>query len=123
MQIGDRELTLVFDTAAWVDVEKAFGSMDRMFKRMEEDVLPMSTGLMLSAFCATSGTCDRSKKEAITFDWLVKHASPTQVRELNKMARAALYKGMGMTESLFEDKGPIDAGLEEEAAKKTRADA
>ena len=73
MQIGDRELTLVFDTAAWVDVEKAFGSMDRMFKRMEEDVLPMSTGLMLSAFCATSGTCDRSKKEAITFDWLVKH--------------------------------------------------
>ena len=123
MLIGDRELTLVFDTAAWVDVEKAFGSIDRMYKRMEEDVLPMSTGLMLSAFCATSGTCDRSKKEAITFDWLVKHASPTQVRELNKMARAALYKGMGMTESLFEDQGPIDAGLEEEAAKKTRADA
>lgn len=123
MLIGDRELTLVFDTAAWVDVEKAFGSIDRMYKRMEEDVLPMTTGLMLTAYCATSGTCDRSKKEAITFDWLVQHASPTQVRELNKLARAAVYKGMQTTESLFENEGPVDVGLEEEAAKKTRADA
>ena len=123
MQIGDRVLTLVFDTAAWVDVEKAFGSIDRMYKRMEEDVLPMTTGLMLSAFCATSGTCDRQKKEAITFDWLVHNASPVQVRELNRMARAAVYKGMETTESLFDDEGPVDAGLEEEAAKKTQADA
>lgn len=123
MLIGDRELTLVFDTAAWVDVEKAFGSIDRMYKRMEEDVLPMTTGLMLTAYCATSGSCNRSKKEAITFEWLVQHASPTQVRELNKLARAAVYKGMQTTESLFENEGPVDVGLEEEAAKKTRADA
>lgn len=123
MLIGGRELKLVFDTAAWVDVEKAFGSLDRMYKRMEEDVLPMTTGLMLTAFCATSGTCDRQKKEAISFDWLVQHASPQEVRILNRMAREAVLRGMGTTESLFEDDGPVDAMLEEEAAKKPRADA
>lgn len=123
MLIGGRELKLVFDTAAWVDVEKAFGSLDRMYKRMEEDILPMTTGLMLTAFCATSGTCDRAKKEAITFDWLVQHASPKEVRILNRMAREAVLRGMETTESLFEDDGPVDAMLEEEAAKKTRADA
>lgn len=123
MLIGGRELKLVFDTAAWVDVEKAFGSLDRMYKRMEEDVLPMTTGLMLTAFCATSGTCDRQKKEDISFDWLVQHASPQEVRTLNRMAREAVLRGMGTTESLFEDDGPVDAMLEEEAAKKPRADA
>lgn len=123
MHIGGKDLTLVFDTAAWVDVEKAFGSIDRMYKRMEEDVLPMTTGLMLTAFCATSGSCDRKKGESITFDWLVHNASPRQVRELNRMARAAVYKGMETTESLFDDEGPVDVGLEEEAAKKTQADA
>lgn len=123
MTIGGKELHLVFDTAAWVDVEKAFGSIDRMYKRMEEDVLPMTTGLMLTAFTATSGTCDRKKGESISFDWLVRHASPEQVKTLNQMARNAVLKGMESHESLFEDDGPVDAGLEEETAKKTRADA
>ena len=123
MTIGGRELHLVFDTAAWVDVEKAFGSIDRMYKRMEEDVLPMTTGLMLTAFTATSGTCDRKKGESITFEWLVHHASPAEVRQLNHMARQAVLKGMEQEESLFEDDGPVDVGLEEETAKKTRADA
>lgn len=123
MTIGGRELHLVFDTAAWVDVEKAFGSIDRMYKRMEEDILPMTTGLMLTAFTATSGTCDRKKEESITFDWLVANASPVQVRQLNQMAREAVLRGMESKESLFEDDGPVDVGLEEEAAKKTRADA
>lgn len=124
MIVGGRELKLTFDTAAWVEVEKAFGSLDRMYKRMEEDILPMTTGLMLTAICATSGTCDRQKKgDAITFDWLVHNASPKEVRTLNRMAREAVLRGMETTESLFEDDGPVDAMLEEEAAKKTRADA
>lgn len=123
MMIGGKELRLVFDTAAWVDVEKEFGSIGRMYKRMEEDILPMTTGLMLSAFCATSGSCDRKKGESITFAWLVENASPVEVKKLNLMARNAVLKGMETTESLFEEDGPVDVGLEEEAAKKTRADA
>lgn len=123
IQIRDRELTLVFDTAAWVDVENAFGSMDRMYKRMEEDVLPMITGLQLAAFAATSGTCDRQKKEAITFEWLVQNASPAKVREIIRMAKEAVLHGMETHEKLFEDDGPVDVGLEEDSAKKTRADA
>jgi hypothetical protein len=121
--IGDRELTLVFDTAAFVDLETAFGSIDRMYKRFDEDILPMTTGLMLAAICATSGTCDRDKKQKIEFSWLVKNATPVEAQKLGLMARTAVIKGMTTTEKLFDEEQAVDVGLEEDAAKKTRADA
>ena len=123
--IGGRELTLVFDTAAFVDLETKFGSLDRMYKRFDEDMFPMITGLQLAAFCATSGTCDRDKKEKISFDWLVKNTTPVEAQKLGHMARMAVLKGMATTETLFdnEDEQAVDVGLEEDAAKKTSADA
>ena len=122
--VADRELHLVFDTAAWVDVEKVFGSLDRMYKNFDEDTLPITTGLHLAAITATSGTCDREKKDdRITFAWLVKNASPVEAQQLGHMARMAVIKGMTTTETLFDDEQPVDVGLEDEAAKKTRADA
>lgn len=121
--IGDKELTLLFDTAAFVDLERAFGSLDRMYKMFDEDIMPMTTGLKLAAICATSGTCDRDKKQEISFAWLVKNASPVEAQKLGHMARMAVIKGMTTTESLFDDEQPVDVGLEEDAAKKQRADA
>lgn len=122
--IAGKELTLAFDTQAWVDLEKTFGSMDRMYKRFDEDILPMTTGLQLAAITATAGTCDREEKSAkpITFDWLAKNATPAQARELGVMAKAAVVRGLATTESLFADDA-VDAGLEENDAKKHRADA
>lgn len=120
--VGDKELTFVFDTAAWVDVEAQFGSIDRMYKRFDEDIMPITAGLHLAAITATSGCGDRDKKARITFDWLVKTASPEKTREIIAAARAAVIRGMATTEDLFDD-GPVDAGLEEEDAKKIRADA
>lgn len=123
--IGGRELTLVFDTAAFVDLETQFGSLGRMYKRFDEDMFPMITGLQLAAFCATSGTCNRDKKEKISFDWLVKNATPVEAQKLGHMARMAVLKGMATTETLFdnEEEQAVDVGLEEDAAKKTSADA
>ena len=95
-----------------------------MYKRFDEDLLPMTTGLQLAAITATAGTCDREDKSAkpITFDWLAKHATPSQARELGVMAKAAVVRGLATTESLFADDA-VDAGLEENDAKKHRADA
>ena len=61
--IGDKELTLLFDTAAFVDLEKAFGSLDRMYKMFDEDIMPMTTGLRLAAICATSGTATGTRRK------------------------------------------------------------
>ena len=122
--VADRELHLVFDTAAWVDVEKVFGSLDRMYKNFDEDTLPITTGLHLAAITATSGTCDREKKDdRITFAWLVKNATPVQAQELGHLARLAILKGMERQEKGLESSGPVDEVLEEEEAKKIRADA
>lgn len=122
--IAGKELVLAFDTQAWVDLEKTFGSMERMHKRFDEDILPMTTGLQLAAITATAGTCAREDKTAkpITFEWLAKHATPAQARELGVMAKAAVVRGLATTESIFED-GAVDAGLEDNDAKKHRADA
>lgn len=120
--VGEKELTFVFDTAAWVDVEATFGSIDRMYKRFDDDIMPITAGLHLAAITATSGSCDRDKKQSIPFEWLVKHATPEMTREIIAEARAAVIRGMATTEDLFDD-GPVDAGLEEEEAKKIRADA
>lgn len=121
--VADRELHLIFDTAAWVDVEKIFGSIDRMYKNLDEDILPITTGLHLAAATATSGTCNRDQKESISFAWLVKHATPVQAEQLGHMARMAILKGMERTEKLVETTGPVDADLEEAAAKKTHGGA
>lgn len=121
--IDGKVMEFVFDTAAWVDVEKKFGSLDRLYKQLEEDLLPMTTGLHLAAITATSAMCDRDKKESIDFAWLVKHATPKQAREIGTRARMAIAKGLETTETLFDEDGPVDAGLEEDEAKKNRADA
>lgn len=121
--IGGRELTLLFDTAAWIDVEAAFGNIDAMYQRMAKGQAPITTGLMLASFVATSGTCSRDKKETVSLRWLVKHASPKEARKLITMAKEAVVEGLEMQEDLFEEDGPVDVGLEEESAKKTRADA
>ncbi len=122
--IAGRELILAFDTQAWVDLESTFGSLDRMYKRFDEDILPMTTGLQLAAITATAGTCDRLDKSAkpISFEWLVQNATPAQARELGVLAKAAVVRGLATTERLFEGEA-VDAGLEENEAKKHRADA
>lgn len=123
--IAGRELVFAFDTRAWVDLEKTFGSMNRMYKRFEEDVLPMTTGLQLAAITATAGTCDREDKTAkpISFEWLAKNATPAQAREMVSMAKSAVIRGLGTTESLYEENGAQDMALEENNAKKIRAEA
>lgn len=123
--IAGKELVFSFDTRAWVDLEKTFGSMERMNKRFDEDVLPMTTGLQLAAITATAGTCDREDKKAvpISFEWLAKNATPAQARELVSMAKAAVIRGLATTESLYEDDGAQDMVLEENNAKKNRAGA
>lgn len=125
--IGGRELTLTFDTAAFVDVERKFGSLERMYKRFDEDIMPVTAGMQLAAICATSGSCDRDKKgDEITFAWLVHHASPVEAQRIANIARMAVIRGMTTTETPFDDEDsdhPVDVGLEEAEAKKAKADA
>lgn len=123
--IAGRELLFAFDTRAWVELEKVFGSITRMNKRFEDDVLPMTTGLQLAAITATAGTCDREDKQdkPITFEWLATHATPSQARDMASMAKAAVICGLQTSESLYDEDGAMDATLEDNDAKKNRAEA
>ena len=119
VKVADRELTMVFDVAAWCDVERTFGSLERMYQRLDKDVLPTCTGLQLAAIVATSGTCDRAKKEAVSYEWLMQHLKPVDVGGVIEAARKAVLRGMHMDESLFDEADAVDVGLMEDAKKKT----
>lgn len=122
VKVGERVLTMAFDVAAWCEVERTFGSLERMYQRLDNDLLPTCTGLQLAAIVATSGTCDRAKKETITYEWLSEHLRPVEVGAVVEAARKAVLRGMQVEERLFDDADVVDVGLEEDAKKK-KADA
>lgn len=111
--VAGKELTMVFDVAAWCNVERTFGSLERMYQRLDKDVLPVCTGLQLAAIVAKSG------KEAVTYEWLVSNLRPDEVGAVTEAARHAVLRGMHMEEQLFDEADVIDVGLEEDAKKKT----
>lgn len=119
VKVADRELTMVFDVAAWVGVERTFGSLERMYERMDKDILPTCTGLQLAAIVATSGTCDRAKDKPITYEWLMGALRPDEVGAVIEAARKSVMRGMRMEESLFDEADAVDVGLIEDAKKKT----
>lgn len=122
VKVADRVLTMVFDVAAWCDVERTFGSLGKMYQRLDKDILPTCTGLQLAAIVATSGTCDRAKDKPITYEWLMGALRPDEVGAVIEAARKAVLRGMRMEEKLYDDADVVDVGLENDAKKK-KADA
>lgn len=120
IEIGGKTLRFAFDTQAWVDVEKEFASIDAMYERMARRLLPMTTGLKLAAITATAALREEKSKAVVTFEWLVEHARPSEVRTMIAMAKEAVVRAMPSDDDEDEDT-PIDVGLAEE--KKETADA
>lgn len=118
--VAGKTLRFAFDVRAWVEVEKEFASIDAMYERMARRLLPMTTGLKLAAITATAAQRADGRKDVVTFDWLVDHATPAEVRSMIGMAKAAVVRSMPTDDDDDED-GPIDVGLAEE--KKEPADA
>lgn len=108
MKAAGRVLRFAFDLRAWFDLERVFGSLTEMNRRLEENDRPMEASMELAAITATAG--DRSS-EPVTAAWLMEHLTPKQAGKAAMLAKAAFVEGMTREEE--EPEGPTDAVLEE----------
>lgn len=120
LKAGGREMRFAFDLQAWFDVEKAFGSLNEMNRRFEEQDRPMEAGLELAAITASAGA-RADGGEPVTVEWMMQVLTPRQASKAAGMAKAAFVQGMTRDEAEDEEK-PTDE-VAEELQKKTSAEA
>lgn len=114
-----RTLTMYFDTAAWLEVEETFGSLEKLWAKVEADEMPMKTQLQLAAIVANAGERKAGREPDITPEWLRDNLSPKQARTINTLAKIAIQLGLKRQNADEEDEtGDIDVTLEELLKKK-----
>lgn len=123
MTAAGREITMYFDTQAWLDVEKEFGSMSAMYELMEEDKNPMLVNLRLAEITARAGARHEAgegeeSETPVTLAWLIKNLTPKQAKRANTLAKLAVAQGM-QRENVDDEDEDIDV-VAQELQKKSK---
>lgn len=117
MTVRGKELKMYFDLQAWLDAEEAYGSLEEMYKQLEEGKAPMRNALTLAAITANAGARHAGREPDVTTEWLMENLSPKQARAINTMAKIAVIKGM-KRETADDEDDAVDV-VAEELQKKT----
>lgn len=119
MTARGRTLTMYFDTAAWLEVEESFGSMEKLWAKVEADETPMKIQLQLAAIVANAGERKAGREPDITPEWLRDNLSPKQARKANTLAKMAVSLGLKRETADDDDEtGDIDVTAKELLKKK-----
>lgn len=110
-------LRMYFDTAAWMELEEEFGSMEKMQEQLDKDEHPMHINLKLAAITARCGARNEGEKPDMTWEWLRDNLTPKQARKANTLAKLAVAEGL-KRESVDEEDEAVDV-VAEEIQKKT----
>ena len=110
-------LRMYFDTAAWMELEEEFGSMEKMQEQLDKDEHPMHINLKLAAITARCGAKHAGEKPDMTWEWLRDNLTPKQARRANTLAKLAVADGL-KRESVDEEDEAVDV-VAEEIQKKT----
>lgn len=108
MTVKDRELTFYFDNKAWLEAEDAFGSMEKLWNKVEADETPMKLQLQLSAITANAGERKAGREPDITLEWLRDNLTPKQARQANTLSKLAVNAGLHRENVDDEDEGVVD---------------
>lgn len=117
MTVREKQLRMYFDLKAWLEAEEAFGSLEDMYKQLEEGKAPMRNTLTLAAITANAGARHEGREPDVTLEWLQENLSPKQAKAINTMAKIAVVEGMKRETADDEDE-PVDV-VAEELQKKT----
>lgn len=114
-----RTLTMYFDLAAWLEVEETFGSLEKLWAKVDADDEPMKTQLQLAAIVANAGERKAGREPDITTEWLRDNLSPKQARTINTLAKIAMSLGLKRETADDDDEtGDIDVTAKELLKKK-----
>lgn len=112
-------LRMYFDTAAWMELEEEFGSMEKMQEQLDKDEHPMHINLKLAAITARCGAKHAGEKPDMTWEWLRDNLTPKQARRANTLAKLAVADGL-KRENMDDEDEAVDV-VAEEIQKKTEA--
>lgn len=110
-------LRMYFDTAAWMELEEEFGSLEKMQEALSNDERPMHINLKLAAITARCGAKHAGEKQDMTWEWLRDNLTPKQARKANTLAKLAVAEGLKRENMDGEDEA-VDV-VAEEIQKKT----
>lgn len=110
-------LRMYFDTAAWMELEEEFGSLEKMQEALSSDDRPMHINLKLAAITARCGAKHAGEKPDVTWEWLRDNLTPKQARKANTLAKMAVAEGL-KRENVDEEDEAVDV-VAEEIQKKT----
>lgn len=110
-------LRMYFDTAAWMELEEEFGSMEKMQEQLDKDEHPMHINLKLAAITARCGAKHAGEKPDMTWEWLRDNLTPKQARKANTLAKLAVAEGL-KRENVDDEDEAVDV-VAEEIQKKT----
>lgn len=112
-------LRMYFDTAAWMELEEEFGSLEKMQEALSNDDRPMHINLKLAAITARCGAKHAGEKPDMTWEWLRDNLTPKQARRANTLAKLAVAEGL-KRENMDDEDEAVDV-VAEEIQKKTEA--
>lgn len=112
-------LRMYFDTAAWMELEEEFGSLEKMQEALSNDERPMHVNLKLAAITARCGAKHAGEKPEMTWEWLRDNLTPKQARRANTLAKLAVADGL-KRENMDDEDEAVDV-VAEEIQKKTEA--
>lgn len=112
-------LRMYFDTAAWLELEEEFGSLEKMQEALSSDDRPMHVNLKLAAITARCGAKHAGEKPDMTWEWMRDNLTPKQARRANTLAKLAVAEGLKREDMDDEDEA-VDV-VAEEIQKKTEA--
>ena len=110
-------LRMYFDTAAWMELEEEFGSLEKMQEALSSDDRPMHINLKLAAITARCGAKHAGEKPDMTWEWLRDNLTPKQARRTNTLAKLAVADGL-KRENMDDEDEAVDV-VAEEIQKKT----
>lgn len=116
-----RTLHFFFDTKAWAQIEREFGSLETMYDLIDGNENPLDHTLRMTALIANAGARQRQEPEEVTPEWLLENLTPKKIRKAGTLAKLAIMAGWKREEVDDEDEGPVDVVLEEQQ-KKTEND-
>lgn len=113
MTARGREIVMYFDTEAWLDVEREFGSLGQMYEQLDQDKAPMTVNLRLAEITARAGARHAGQEETpVTLAWMIANLTPKQARKINTLAKMAVVQGMAR-EDVDDEDDDIDVTAEE----------
>ena len=112
--IGGRHLPLIFNMAAWAEIEEKVCPIQELGDRLagSERVRTVNRVAAIMVRAGGAGTAD------VTEEWMLKNARPRQMQEMSVKIMDAISAGMEMEASEDDERGEVDVTLREINKKK-----